>query len=441
MLEEKKKVLPFQTLDIVQPLETKKISVKIHGFVNTFNILNDTRDSDSVSKSSNSFTKESQSCQSKDSHFATLYSSDELENEIKVAKDSSSNGHNSTKEEGEIRSDSDEPIAKENKRKKFINSNKNSKLKAKKKYRKRRSSSSSSSVESSSSSSESDSDSSVSSTSSSTTSSSSNSSSSSSSNSSSKSSSNSSSDSSKSSNSNSKKKKKSCKKKKKEGKLDNKKRKIQKFVKRKKSKSEIEKIKVSTEHKKNFDIDSHEFINVTKAEPPIQFCINPKFSKEEFNEDMATYQLEKKNKQATLKLDYMESFKENTIGDSLSESSIENKPKLPIIGKMKGLNKKSKLKVLGGQLEPMKLDMNYDYNYYYQYYYANGYPHMESNDQHSAASLCAYYQIMNSYDYTQEQLAQFAGQQGYTLLESSKYDPVTNQYVKNETDSQIQVSI
>jgi len=195
----------------------------------------------------------------------------------------------------------------------------------------------------------------------------------------------------------------------------------------------------------------------TKTEPSIKFSINSKFGSDEYREDLLAYlqmlsgsnnsdsgiksQYEKFIEELNLSSSIKKSSsfeadnRRHTNGDSMSESSRENKSNraLPFIGKMKGIKKENRFK---SRTEPMKVDMNSDYNYYYQYYYATGYPFMEANEQHYAASLYAYYQMMNSYDYSQEQLANWAQQQGFTLLATSKYHGMLSDShdIKKETD-------
>lgn len=67
-------------------------------------------------------------------------------------------------------------------------------------------------------------------------------------------------------------------------------------------------------------------------------------------------------------------------------------------------------------------DINDDYDYYYDYYNFNGlgYPQLEQEDRESAASINAYYQVMSSNDYSQEQLTSWASSRGYKLLETNK---------------------
>lgn len=161
-----------------------------------------------------------------------------------------------------------------------------------------------------------------------------------------------------------------------------------------------------------------ELVTYTKTLPSIQFSINPN----SVNEN------EKKINCDNIPVKY-----EN--GSICKENSFEPRKKTAsFIGKMKGPNKNNKLNTLWKQSELPKFNMNSDYNYYYQYYYANGYPNMSANDQHSSAAFSAYYQMMNSYDYTSQQVSEWVNNRGFNLLETNKYEDLATAYGESKLD-------
>ncbi|KAH9526371.1 hypothetical protein DERF_000469 [Dermatophagoides farinae] len=506
MLEEKRMMEAFPKTTVVTVEMKKQIPVKIPKFVNTFNTL----------------------------HGLSTLAAEVKSNDTKQKQDSDSDGSkaifNSSREEGEIRSDLDEQEKNNSvkktknrkkllkkkkaittdessnkrsggeksakKRKKNIRNNLNNKnKKSKKRYKASSSSSTSSSSDSSSSSgSESDSRSSSSSSSSSSSNNSSSHSSSSSSSSSSsysdsssssdsesddasssRSSSNSSSSSSgssdhkrkKSSNKDKKKKLKELKKKRIKQKLQ---KKIQSKKRKKLSNSNKKDKKKSKNKSKHFSDDNNmitddkdqalisktecqssanntivstiqedwpkEMILYTKTKPVVQFSINRK-CKNEFNDLLPRFEsynkstgIDEFDSRSAISQSTSSKY-QNSTPKEIEENGAENMATLMMGSTIKQEHRKKTII----PSEPMKLDMNHDYEHYYQYYRDSGIPYIQDeNELHLSSHYCAYYRMLNSYDYNREQLTKWSSNLGLRLIETNKYDHMPG--LKQETNGQ-----
>lgn len=454
MLEEKQKLSAFVNNTIVQPPTLKKIPVRIHTFVNTFNSINNNEskivDESSPNINQNVVEKEAMKNESNTSKKKQKRSSSCSEEESdsstygpkkkKSSTDLLNASINSSREEGEIKSDGEKKgknrkskkqkssCSSSDEKSKKRKSKKSKKLKKKKKKRRYSSSSSSSSSSYSSNSSSSDS--------------------------SSGSYDSESSDSSSSSDSDSSSHKKGSNKKRKNKKINKKKSKRKEAKLKKKSKKAEKASKPkAVDYDSNVESEQRyvewpsELITYTETKPSIEFCINPDYA-----EDFIDYINAKCEPLLSPNLDNGKYVKQSDLSknknfqemikqiqqkniETHSDNSNEMKSKLPFVGKLKGLNK-SKTRT---SLAPIKTDLNHDYNYYYQYYYDDCLPYLESNEQaQSSAYFRAYFQMMNSYDYTEEALAAWTKQRGYNLTDTSKYvkaeqfNTDSNVKIKNE---------
>ncbi|KAH9423498.1 hypothetical protein DERP_003778 [Dermatophagoides pteronyssinus] len=424
MLEEKRMMEAFPKTCIVAPEMKKQIPVKIPKFVNTFNTLGSTSLATDVT--------------------ANNTKSDDQTKRNKTANDSDSDSDddskalmNSSREEGEIRSDLEDQ-------------NDSNKKRSKKSASSSSSSSSTSSSDSSSDESESRSSSSSSSSSSSHSSSSSTSSSSSSSDSESNSSSSDSESNSNASSSSTslKRRKKSSKSKNKKKKSKDLKKNKKRTVKQKQSKKiQSKKRKLSKKHEEksstvkkskskhsnNDDEQSPipecltsenivenqqqqdwptEMLLYTKSEPIIQFSINQKL-KNELVDLLPKFE-------SYHRLDECES--RSAVSQTTSSTPKEND------GNQESIKQQisSEMKQIDS-CQPIKLNMNHDYDHYYQYYYDSGFPCInDDNELHLASHFSAYYRMFNSYDYNQEQLTKWASNYGYRLIKTNRFGEMSN---------------
>ncbi|KAH7640803.1 hypothetical protein HUG17_8272 [Dermatophagoides farinae] len=179
-----------------------------------------------------------------------------------------------------------------------------------------------------------------------------------------------------------------------------------------------------------------EMILYTKTKPVVQFSINRK-CKNEFNDLLPRFEsynkstgIDEFDSRSAISQSTSSKY-QNSTPKEIEENGAENMATLMMGSTIKQEHRKKTII----PSEPMKLDMNHDYEHYYQYYRDSGIPYIQDeNELHLSSHYCAYYRMLNSYDYNREQLTKWSSNLGLRLIETNKYDHMPG--LKQETNGQ-----